>query len=139
MTPMKGVENGEPTVPNLVARNLPPDVTPETFADFLWQTCSLAIDPQRTHFYPEKDDNGVPTGTWKCRFNLGAAELAPFLNLYFADRPLNEHAITFRAWHFSSQKAASLADFLGAIPAEQKTEQVGEEVELNRHGIRKLA
>jgi hypothetical protein len=41
--------------------------------------------------------------------------------------------------HFSSQKAASLANFLGAIPAEQKTEQAGEEAELNRHGIRKLA
>lgn len=124
-------------MPKLVARNLPSDITPETFADFLWQTCSLAIDPKLTAFFPEKE-NGVLTGTWKCRFTLGAAELTPFLNLYFADRPLNDHAITFRAWHFSSPKVASLANFLGAIPV-QETEQVGEEVELNRHGIRKLA
>jgi hypothetical protein len=127
-------------VPNLVARNLPPDITPETFADFLWQTCSLAIDPARTAFYKEKSDAGEPLGTWKCRFYLGSRELVPFLNLYFADHPLNDHAITFRPWFAPpALKVTSITFELPGVAPAQETEQVGEEVELNRNGIRKLA
>jgi hypothetical protein len=131
-------------VPKLVARNLPPDITAETFADFLWQTCSLAIDPTQTAFYKELGEDGNPNGKWKCRFRLGANELVPFLNLYFTDRPLNEHAITFAPCPVPlfrkplGPRAASLVKFLDAVPV-QETEQVGEEVELNRHGIRRLA
>ncbi|HWO35669.1 MAG TPA: hypothetical protein VNO32_43305 [Candidatus Acidoferrum sp.] len=102
-------------MPSLVARNLPPDITAEEFADFLWTTMSLAIAPASCNLRRQ-----VVTGEWSCRFKLTWVELVPFLNTYLAQVPFQGRTLKCEPAFTGNQITIELPD--------------GKE-ELNRHGL----
>jgi hypothetical protein len=118
--------------------NLPLDVRPKQIAEELWRTVGLLVKPSKIYIRKIHSAQGYADAF----IVIHDKDFIEFLNRNWAGKTdgANGGPIVFAPRRRpKSPRAAALSDFLGAIPAEQQTEQVGEDVELNRHGIRKLA
>jgi len=105
--------------------NLPLDAKHKDVAESLWRTVGVFVKSHRVYI-KRNHAEGFATAL----IVVNDKDFAEFLNRNWADKAdgANGGPIVFKPRRRAvSPRAAALSDFLGAIPAEQKTEQEGVE------------